>query len=232
MRGILSIMAVVLLAVGCRESDQTDKVVEVNATVINYVSMVRGGNNWMMGDVVTIEPASGQGLTIFVTPFNYPECSAGSLYDGIAADRYRELQLKYGDNNPTKSILRFYNKSGWKLESGICKYDCYSDKIDKIAITSDKSWGENYPAGTDLAPLFTVSFSSLYEYVKGGFTGEISRSYTEVLTEVDPALFSLLDASKFSGLMFQSRQIPADAHSHTYTVTLTLDSGEQLSYHN
>lgn len=232
MRRFLSIMAVALLAVGCKQSDQTDKTVEVNATVSNYISMVRGGNSWMMGDVVTIEPASGGGLTIFVTPFSYPECSASSLYDGVAADRYRELQQKYGDNNPTKSTLRLYNKGGWKLESGICEYDCYSDKIDKIAITSDKSWGEGYPASTDLAPLFTVSFSSLYEYVKDGFTGEISRSYTEVLTEVDPALFSLLDARKFSGLMLQSAQIPADAHSHTYTVTLTLDSGEQLAYHN
>ena len=225
-------MAVALLAVGCRESDQTDKKVEVNATVSNYISMVRGGNNWMMGDVVTIEPASGEGLTIFVTPFSYPECSAGSLYDGIAADRYRELQLKYGDNNPTKSTLRFYNKSGWKLESGICKYDCYSDKIDKIAITSDKSWGENYPAGTDLAPLFTVEFSSLAEYVKQGFTGEISRNYSKVVSEVDPELYNLLNASKFSGLLFQSATFPADAREHTYTVTLTLDTGEQIAYHN
>ena len=186
----------------------------------------------MMGDVVAIVPISDNALTISVTPFNYPQFSASSIYDGKGADKYRELQIKYGDHNPTKSTLRLYDNRGWVLESGVCNYDCYSDKINKISITSDKSWGENYPAGTDLAPLFTVDFSSLAEYVKQGFTGEISRYYSKVVSEVDPELYNLLNASKFSGLLFQSATFPADAREHTYTVTLTLDTGEQIAYHN
>ena len=231
MKRVLSILAVVVLLASCEKDHKTDKTVEVNATVLNYVSMVRS-NSWRMGDVVTIVPISDNALTISVTPYNYPEFSASSVYDGNVADKYRELQIKYGDHNTTKSTLRLYDNRGWVLESGICDYDCYSDKIDKIAITSDKSWGENYPAGTDLAPLFTVSFSSLYEYVKDGFTGEISRNYSKVVSEVDPELYNLLNASKFSGLLFQSATFPADAREHTYTVTLTLDTGEQIAYHN
>ena len=231
MKRVLSILAVVVLLASCEKDHKTDKTVEVNATVLNYVSMVRS-NSWRMGDVVTIVPISDNALTISVTPYNYPEFSASSVYDGNVADKYRELQIKYGDHNPTKSTLRLYDNRGWVLESGICDYDCYSDKIDKIAITSDKSWGENYPAGTDLAPLFTVSFSSLYEYVKDAFTGEISRNYSKVVSEGDPELYNLLNASKFSGLLFQSATFPADAREHTYTVTLTLDTGEQIAYHN
>ena len=231
MKRVLSILAVAVLLVSCEKDHKTDKTVEVNATVLSYVSMVRG-NSWMMGDVVTIVPISDNALTISVTPYNYPEFSASSVYDGKGADKYRELQIKYGDHNPTKSTLRLYDNRGWVLESGVCNYDCYSDKINKISITSDKSWGENYPAGTDLAPLFTVEFSSLAEYVKQGFTGEISRNYSKVVSEVDPELYNLLNASKFSGLMFQSATFPADAREHTYTVTLTLDTGEQIAYHN
>ncbi len=231
MKRVLSILAVAVLLVSCEKYHKTDKTVEVNATVLSYVSMVRG-NSWMMGDVVAIVPISDNALTISVTPFNYPQFSASSIYDGKGADKYRELQIKYGDHNPTKSTLRLYDNRGWVLESGVCNYDCYSDKINKISITSNKSWGENYPAGADLAPLFTVEFSSLAEYVKQGFTGEISRYYSKVVSEVDPELYNLLNASKFSGLMFQSATFPADAREHTYTVTLTLDTGEQIAYHN
>lgn len=231
MKRVLSILAVAVLLVSCEKYHKTDKTVEVNATVLSYVSMVRG-NSWMMGDVVAIVPISDNALTISVTPFNYPQFSASSIYDGKGADKYRELQIKYGDHNPTKSTLRLYDNRGWVLESGVCDYYCYSDKINKISITSDKSWGENYPAGADLAPLFTVEFSSLAEYVKQGFTGEISRYYSKVVSEVDPELYNLLNASKFSGLMFQSATFPADAREHTYTVTLTLDTGEQIAYHN
>jgi hypothetical protein len=231
MKRVLSILAVAVLLVSCEKDHKTDKTAEVNATVLSYVSMVRG-NSWMMGDVVAIVPISDNALTISVTPYNYPQFSASSIYDGKGADKYRELQIKYGDHNPTKSTLRLYDNRGWVLESGVCNYDCYSDKINKISITSDKSWGENYPAGADLAPLFTVEFSSLAEYVKRGFAGEISRYYSKVVSEVDPELYNLLNASKFSGLMFQSATFPADAREHTYTVTLTLDTGEQIAYHN
>lgn len=188
----------------------------------------------MMGDVLSSAQSDGE-LSIFVVPYGMPECSASSLYyEAATAQRYRELQQKYGDNNPTATTFRYYKNSkqdnGWRMESGECRYDCYSDKIDKITVTSTKDWGADYPAGTDLAPLFVVHFSSLAQYVERGFTGDARTNYSEPLSQVDPALFNLMSADKFSGFTLSTNSQPEDYATHTLSVTLTLDTSEEIVY--
>ena len=120
-----------------------------------------------------------KGVEIMIRHIDFEKVPVVDAVNEILVDSAKQgASDMYGDHNPTKSTLRLYDNRGWVLESGVCNYDCYSDKINKISITSNKSWGENYPAGADLAPLFTVEFSSLAEYVKQGFTGEISRYFS------------------------------------------------------
>ena len=230
MKRLFIIGLVALFAVACGKEQKTDKTFDANATAMDYVTMTRD-NSWMMGDVLTVDVQDGV-MDIFVTPFGMAECSVCDAHDGLnSANRYKELQQKFGDNNQNASTFRYYkNSSGWRLESGVCKYSCYSDKIDNIAIVSDVSWGEQYPAGTDLAPLFTVEFSSLAEYVKRGFTGEPVTQYSEVLSQVNPEHYSLLSADKFSGLHFTTTHQPSNVSDMTISVTLTLDTGEKITY--
>lgn len=226
----LGILAFVLLLLACGKEQKTDKTFDANATVAQYVTMTRD-NGWMMGDVLTVD-IQGEVMNVFVSPFEMAECSVCDAYDGLSsANRYKELQQKFGDNNPNASTFRYYkNSTGWRLESGVCKHSCYSDKINNIAITSNVSWGEQYPAGTDLAPLFTVEFSSLAEYIKRGFTGELATQYSEVVSQVNPEHYSLLCADKFAGLHFTTSHQPSDVSDMTISVTLTLDTGEKITY--
>lgn len=230
MKRLCIIGLVALFAVACGKEQKTDKTFDANATVMDYVTMTRD-NSWMMGDVLTVDVQDGV-MDIFVTPFGIVECSVCDVYEGHnSANRYKELQQKFGDNNPNASTFRYYtNSTGWRLESGVCKHSCYSDKINNIAITSNVSWGEQYPAGTDLAPLFTVEFSSLAEYVKRGFTGELATQYSEVVSQVNPEHYSLLCADKFAGLHFTTTHQPSDVTNMAISVTLTLDTGEKITY--
>lgn len=226
----LGILAFVLLLLACGKEQKTDKTFDANATVVQYVTMTRD-NGWMMGDVLTVD-IQGEVMNVFVSPFGMAECSVCDAYDGLSsANRYKELQQKFGDNNTNASTFRYYkNSTGWRLESGVCKYSCYSDKIDNISIVSNVNWGEQYPAGTDLAPLFTVEFSSLAEYIKRGFTGEPVIQYSEVVSEVNPEYYNLLSADKFSGLHFTTTHQPSNVSDMTISVTLTLDTGEKITY--
>ena len=226
----LGILAFVLLLLACGKEQKTDKTFDANATAMDYVTMTRD-NSWMMGDVLTVDVQDGV-MDIFVTPFGMAECSVCDAYDGLnSANRYKELQQKFGDNNPNTSTFRYYkNSTGWRVEDGVCKYSCYSEKIDNITIISSAGWGDQYPAGTDLSPLFTVEFSSLAEYVKRGFTGEPVTNYCEVVSAVNPEHYRLLCADKFSGLHFATTHKPSGVTNQVISVTLTLDSGEKITY--
>ena len=224
------IFVLVFVLLSCDKVKMTDKTFQANATVENYVSMTRD-NSWMMGDVLTVD-IQGEVMNVFVSPFEMAECSVCDAYDGLSsANRYKELQQKFGDNNPNTSTFRYYkNSTGWRVEDGVCKYSCYSEKIDNITIISSAGWGDQYPAGTDLSPLFTVEFSSLAEYVKRGFTGEPVTNYCEVVSAVNPEHYRLLCADKFSGLHFVTTHKPSGVTNQVISVTLTLDSGEKITY--
>ena len=87
----------------------------------------------------------------------------------------------------------------WFYESGPCRYYCFAEQIKSIEITSDKYWSDGYSAGVNLAPLFTVEFDSLAEYVASGFTtSRPAKTVREVVSELDPATTALMLESDYN----------------------------------
>lgn len=231
MKRLMVILAMAAIVVGCaKEEKATDNSVEVNATVLNYFTLNRS-NDAMMGDVAVAIEGDNE-LTIGFTLFGAPIASAP-----LQSDIYKELQQKFGDVNPTKSLLREYkncnHQFNWHTESGVCKYTCFSDKIESVTVTSNKAWSAELPAGSDLSSLFTAEFSSLAEYVAGGFTGEPVKRYKQPLNTVKSGSYNLLvipDKMVGGELSLTTATYPADYREHDLTIAFKLDSGEVIEY--
>ena len=239
MKRLWIIVVVAMIAGSCNNEKITDKTFEVNATVEQYVFLTRS-NEAMLGDVISVS-TTGEEFVMGLSLFGVPDCSIYSVYDNTEeASRYRQLQSKFADNNPTKTIYRYYKNSnvnnGWRVESGDCIYTCFSDKINKIVITSSHAWDDAHPAGKELNELFTVEFSSLYDYTQRGFTGTPASQYRQVLSDVDASHYALLVLGTnerpldTENMKFTTSVVPSDYKNHTITVTLTLDTGEVIAY--
>lgn len=239
MKRLWIIVVVAMIAGSCNNEKMTDKTFEVNATVEQYVFLTRS-NEAMLGDVLSASISGGE-LSIGLSLFGVPDCSIYSVYDNDEnASRYRQLQGKFSDYNTVKSTFRYYKNStidnGWRLESGECRYTCFSDKIEKITITSSHAWDDAHPAGKELNELFTVEFSSLYDYTQRGFTGTPASQYRQVLSDVDASHYALLVLGTnerpldTENMKFTTSVVPSDYKNHTITVTLTLDTGEVIAY--
>ena len=243
MRKIFIVLLAALCAAGCVEKfEPTDRVFQASGTASAYFKFIR-----VEKDKVPMHP-------IIDADANYEELRvmlslvgdyAGSIFDlmdnpyGANAMSYENCQEKFGDFNPTKTIYRFYSKAGsgeWFYESGPCRYYCFAEQIKSIEITSDKYWSDGYSAGVNLAPLFTVEFDSLAEYVASGFTtSRPAKTVREVVSELDPATTALMlesDHNIYGGtdMTFYCYTIPEDLAMHTITITLNLDSGSSVSY--
>lgn len=231
MKRLMAILAVVAIFVGCaKEEKATDNTLEVNSTVLSYFSLNRS-NDSMMGDVaVAIE--GNKELIIGFTLFGAPIASVTEQ-----SDTYRELQQKFGDINPNKSLLRQYKNCNhsfdWHTESGNCNYICFSDKINSVTVVSDKAWSADFPAGSDLSSLFEAEFSSLYEYVARGFTGEPVTEYKQSLDSVKPEWYNLLvipNGKMGTEFTLRTTNLSENLQEHTLSIVFTLDTGEEIEY--
>lgn len=239
MKKLLIVIAAAVAVVGCDNEKITDKTFEVNATVEQYVFLTRS-NEAMLGDVLSASISGGE-LSIGLSLFGVPDCSIYSVYDNDEnASRYRQLQGKFSDYNTVKSTFRYYKNStidnGWRLESGECRYTCFSDKIEKITITSSHAWDASHHAGTELNDLFTVEFTTLYDYIKRGFIGTPTQKYKQVLSDIDAEYYSLIVLGSsdkplnVENMLLRTTTLPSDYQKHTITVNLTLDTGEVIAY--
>lgn len=239
MRKLLFMISLVTLTVSCNKEQMTDRTFSANATVCTYVSLNRS-NEAMMGNVISAV-VSDESLTLALSLVGG---NSYSVYSGADGDElsteYRQLRDKYGDNNPTASVFRYYKNSttdsAWRIESGNCIYYCISDKIDKITITSDRAWDENHPVGSELNDLFTVEFSSLAEYIGNGFSGTTVAKHKQVLSDINSDNYALLyigiSGRKLNteNISFATETLPTDYKQHNIKITLTLDSKEEIEY--
>ena len=222
MRKLLFMISLVTLTVNCNKEQMTDRTFSANATVCTYVSLNRS-NEAMMGNVISAV-VSDESLTLALS----------------LVGEYRQLRDKYGDNNPTASVFRYYKNSttdsAWRIESGNCIYYCISNKINKITITSDRAWDENHPVGSELNDLFTVEFSSLAEYISNGFSGTTVAEHKQVLSDINSDNYALLyigtSGRKLNteNISFATETLPTDYKQHNIKITLTLDSKEEIEY--
>ena len=171
--------------------------------------------------------------------------SIGSIYDlinnptGDKAKAFKEIQAKFNDYNPTPTVYRYYqNKKGegeWHLESGQCIYYAFGEQISKITITSNVEWTADYPAGKDLAPLFTAEFGSLSKYIQSGYDPNsylLQRGIVSELTAADFAPLVESDWNIYGGtdILLSTTTFPANYYDHTITISLTLDTDEVIEY--
>lgn len=242
MKRFFIIVAAAALAMGCIPGDKrTEQTFEVSSTVSAYFKFIRVVEGELpIHNIMTADANSEEFLIMMSLAGN----NIGSVYDitnnptSEKALAYKEAQAKFGDYNPTPSVFRFFeNKSGgeWILESGYCFYYAYGEQITKISITSDREWTKDYPAGKELAPLFTAEFASLSSYVSGGFkdsTETAVRKIVSELTAADLALMLESDWNIYGGtdISFHTSTLPEDYYEHEILISFTLDTGEVINY--
>ena len=243
MRKIFVLILSALCAVGCVDKfEPTDRVFQASGTASVYFKYIRVEEGKQPLHPVIEADASTEELRVMLSLVgDY----AGSIFDlmndpfSAASLSYENCQEKFADFNPTKTLYRYYKKSGageWFYESGPCRFYCFAEQIVGIEITSDKYWCDGYAAGANLAQLFTVEFMSLAGYVSSGYiTPQPAKTIRAVASELDRATTALMlegDYNIYGGtdMTFTTFTLPDDLPMHTLTVTLTLDTGERLNY--
>ena len=242
MKKALIILVTLLAAASCTNPYKpTDRTFQIGSTVNAYFKYIRVVEDEPLPHPVIASTVGSEEAYIMLSLAGE---YIGSVYDlieepyGKRALAYQDCQEKFGDFNPTKSLFRYYTSrkdSEWILDSGECIYYCYGEQIVSINITSDLAWGEQYSAGTDLAPLFTVEYSSLANYISSGFTDRTLQPSSTIVSELkreDIALMLETDWNIYGGtdMVFKTTNIPENLDMHTITITLNLDNGESLSY--
>lgn len=236
------ILAIAAMTASClNSSKKTELTFESNSTVNAYFKFIRVEENKVPAHTVMVADITAENMVIMLS---LAGSHIGSIYDVIdnptsdKAKAFSELQKKYNDFNPTPSLFRFYsNKSGgkWQLESGNCIYYAYGEQIEKISITSSAEWAADYPAGKELAPLFTAEFGSLSEYISSGYDDNsyiIRKAIVSELTAADFAPLLESDWNIYGGtdIALSTTTIPDNYYDHTITIALTLDTGEVIKY--
>ncbi|MBQ9137932.1 MAG: hypothetical protein IJX65_04785 [Alistipes sp.] len=243
MKRLFIVLAAALTLVGCVDNYKaTERTFKANSTVNAYFKFIRVEEGKALPHPVTAATMNSEELYVM---FSLVGDYVGSVYDlietpyGENALAYEACQEKFGDFNPNSSLFRYYTKKKggeWVLDGAAeCIYYCFSEQIKGIKITSNRPWTEGYPIGTDLAPLFTVEFSSLAEYVSSGFQDRELKSYRCIASELDTTKTALMletDWNIYGGtdMAIHTATIPEDMTTHTLTIALTLDSGETVSY--
>lgn len=236
------ILILAAMAVACSgRLEQTDRTFQAKSSVNAYFKYIRVVEGKLLPHPVIAADCSDEELKIMLSLVGE---YAGSVYDLANAPYsqdamdYERYQEKFGDFNPNASLYRYYTKKGggeWMLESGNCKYYAYCEHIVSIEITSDKYWADGYAAGTNLAPLFTVEYASLADYVASGFTTAPVKVYREVVSELNREHTKLMmetDYNIYGGtdMAFFTSTVPENLPMHKVTITFNLDTGESISY--
>lgn len=236
------ILILAAMAVACSGGlEQTDRTFQAKSSVNAYFKYIRVVEGKLLPHPVIAADCSDEELKIMLSLVGE---YAGSVYDLVNAPYsqdamdYERYQEKFGDFNPNASLYRYYTKKGggeWMLESGNCKYYAYCEHIVSIEITSDKYWADGYAAGTNLAPLFTVEYASLADYVASGFTTAPVKVYREVVSELNREHTKLMletDYNIYGGtdMAFFTSTVPQNLPMHNVTITFNLDTGESISY--
>jgi hypothetical protein len=236
------ILILAAMAVACSgRLEQTDRTFQAKSSVNAYFKYIRVVEGKLLPHPVIAADCSDEELKIMLSLVGE---YAGSVYDLANAPYsqdamdYERYQEKFGDFNPNASLYRYYTKKGggeWMLESGNCKYYAYCEHIVSIEITSDKYWADGYAAGTNLAPLFTVEYTSLADYVASGFTTAPVKVYREVVSELNREHTKLMmetDYNIYGGtdMAFFTSTVPENLPMHKVTITFNLDTGESISY--
>ena len=236
------ILILAAMAVACSgRLEQTDRTFQAKSSVNAYFKYIRVVEGKLLPHPVIAADCSDEELKIMLSLVGE---YAGSVYDLVNAPYsqdamdYERYQEKFGDFNPNASLYRYYTKKGggeWMLESGNCKYYAYCEHIVSIEITSDKYWTDGYAAGTNLAPLFTVEYTSLADYVASGFTTAPVKVYREVVSELNREHTKLMletDYNIYGGtdMAFFTSTVPENLPMHKVTITFNLDTGESISY--
>ena len=236
------ILILAAMAVACSGGlEQTDRTFQAKSSVNVYFKYIRVVEGKLLPHPVIAADCSDEELKIMLSLVGEYACSVYDLvnapYSQDAMD-YERYQEKFGDFNPNASLYRYYTKKGggeWMLESGNCKYYAYCEHIVSIEITSDKYWADGYAAGTNLAPLFTVEYASLADYVASGFTTAPVKVYREVVSELNREHTKLMmetDYNIYGGtdMAFFTSTVPENLPMHKVTITFNLDTGESISY--
>lgn len=242
MKKIFTILVIAAVAVGCLNSNkETDRTFEIDSTVSAYFKYIRVEKDKLPIHTIMVADVNTEEMVIMLSLVGN---NIASIYDvmnnpgGEKAAEYKKAQEKFGDYNPTPSVFRFFeNKNGgeWIIESGYCFYYAFGEQISQLSITSDRAWSNDYPAGKDLAPLFTAEFSSLSSYIAGGFKDSTATDVRKIVSELTASDFSLMlekDWNLYGGtdLSLHTSVLPDDYYEHKITIALTLDTGEVIEY--
>lgn len=243
MKKLFTILVAATLAAGCLQTEtRTEETFETNSTVNAYFKFIRMVENEMPVHGIMAADTNTEEMVIMLSLVGD---NIGSVYDvmnspnGDKAQAYKAAQEKYGDFNPNPSVFRFYEKrkggGEWRIESGNCVYYAFSEKVVSISITSDSEWTKDYPAGKELAPLFTVEYRTLADYIKDGFkdgTTTVRRAIVSELKaeEINPLLECDWNIYGGTDMSFHTSTLPEDYYKHKITIAFTLDTGEVVKY--
>lgn len=237
------ILAIAAFAASCLGTyDPTEKTFTTNSTVNAYFKFIRVEEGKIPPHTIMVADINIERMDIMLSLAGN---SIGSIYDlinnptGDKAKAFNQLQAKYNDYNPTPTVYRYFeDKKGngeWRLESGQCIYYAFGEQISKITITSDVEWTADYPAGKDLAPLFTATFGSLSQYIQSGYDPNSYLLQKGIVSELTAADFAPLvesDWNVYGGtdILLTTTTLPQNYHDHAITISLTLDTDEVIEY--
>lgn len=114
----------------------------------------------------------------------YHEYPGHAFYDSIYAqyDKYIEM---IGDTAYNKTL-----KLRW------LRVVCLS-ALKKVVITADKDFSDNFPAGTDLSPLFYIGFDDVYATVKNDYkTAPYTYQWDNTDSDIVPISYRCLKLSE------------------------------------
>ena len=237
------IFAIAALAASCLGVyDPTEETFTTDSTVSAYFKFIRLEEGKIPPHTVMVADMGIERMDIMLSLAGN---SIASIYDlinspaGEKAKTFKEIQAKFNDYNPTPTVYRYFeDKKGngeWRLESGQCIYYAYGEQISKITITSNVEWTADYPAGKDLAPLFTAEFGSLSKYIQSGYDPNsylLQRGIVSELTAADFAPLVESDWNVYGGtdILLTTTTLPENYHDHTITISLILDTDEVIEY--
>ena len=177
-----------------------------------------------------VDNESGTGITCTDFMKFTSQCNFNLLYDMptniyIIEDIPEDYYEEYADYGRGVLPMSEYKEGGSTGRfNGHGEIGVYSH-IERMKITCNKDFGSEYPAGSDLAPIAHLTFTSVKNYVLNHFQGQAQET-VRVLASDESAWKNLHIFSDNATLEFARN--PNIKHGETATLTFTMDIRDYL----
>ena len=197
---------------------------DTNATVHRYYSFKTRFLSQDAGEDISFQCGDKSAdITIGVVTMNKDALYA-SLLDVLEntedADKYTDIQYKFGDCNPKSERVLVADNSHFVYS----KINCVKECIEDITITALTDYNELLTACSDLSDLFTVEYQSVMPYIERGFTGDKQTVVVQKVADIAQNPIKLLCTEP---LKFTTTTLPTNDRAKI-EFCFTLDSGRSI----